>query len=344
MSFSRLLLFMVCAFVARAAAPLPVILDTDMDSDVDDVSALAQLHVMADRGEVEILGVMVSGHNEWSAPCVDAINTFYGRPDLPIGLVSGTRGIRQNSAYARQVAEAFPQDFEAKHAKIESAALYRRLLAAQPDHSVTIISIGDLTNLAALLSSKGDEQSPLDGLALVEEKVAHYVCMGSRYPAETDPGVGKWGNFRTDPVSTREVVERWPTMLTFTGGGAFADSMAIGREIAKLDPKVWPVSLAYRCYFGPTKVGSVRHTADLITVLVAVRGFEPWFKVVDHGSNFIDEIGRNAWRDKPDAPNRRYTSELINRADARKVAALLESLVMTPPKAGLPSPPAVVER
>ena len=67
------------------AAPLPVILDTDMDSDVDDVSALGELHAMADRGEVEILGVMISGHNEWSAPCTDAIDTFYGRPDLPIG-------------------------------------------------------------------------------------------------------------------------------------------------------------------------------------------------------------------------------------------------------------------
>ncbi len=70
-----------------------------------------QLHVMADRGEVELLGVMVSGRNEWSAPCVDAINTFYGRPDIPIGLVSSTRGIRQDSHFANAVAEAFPQDF-----------------------------------------------------------------------------------------------------------------------------------------------------------------------------------------------------------------------------------------
>ena len=315
------------------AAPLPVILDTDMDSDVDDVAALSQLHVMADRGEATLLGVMVSGHNEWSGPCIDAINTFYHRPDLPIGLVAETgRGIRQNSQYARQVAEAFPQDFKTKQEKVGAVALYRRLLAASADHSVVIVSIGDLTNLAALLDSKGDAVSPLDGRALVAAKVAHYVCMGSRYPAETDPGTGKWGNFRTDPESTREVNDRWPTMLTFTGGGPFADSMAIGREIVKLDPKVWPVSLAYRCYFGPTKVGAVRHTADSIAVLVAVRGFEPWFKVVDHGSNHIDEIGRNAWQAEPDAGNRRYTAELNKRSDAKKVAALLEELAMTEPK------------
>lgn len=331
-------LAILAVLVGRAcAAPLPVIFDTDMDSDVDDVAALAQLHVMADLGEIELLGVMVSGRNEWSAPCVDAINTFYGRPDLPIGLVSGGRGIRQHSHFAREVATAFPQDFSEKHEKTESAVLYRRLLSARPDGGVVIVSVGDLTNLAALLATPGDEWSPLDGRSLVAAKVAHYVCMGSRYPAETDPSEKKWGNFRTDPESTREVVELWPTMLTFTGGGDFADSMAIGREIVKLDPKVWPVSLAYQKYFEKAGNGPVRHTADSLAVLVAVRGFDPWFKVVDHGSNHIDGIGRNAWQAEPDLPNRRYTSELVTPSDAPKVAALLEELAMQPPKAGLPT-------
>lgn len=321
------------------AAPLPVIFDTDMDSDVDDVAALAQLHVMADRGEVELLAVMVSGRNEWSEPCIDAINTFYGRPDLPIGLVSGKRGIRQHSHFAREVAEAFPQDFTARHEKVESALLYRRLLATRRDADVVIVSVGDLTNLAALLASSADEHSALDGRALVAAKVAHYVCMGSRYPAETDPGTKKWGNFRTDPESTREVNDGWPTMLTFTGGGPFADSMAIGREIVKLDPRVWPVSLAYRKYFEKSKAGPVRHTADSIAVLVAVRGFEPWFVVVDRGSNHIDEIGRNAWRDEPDRRDRRYTAELKNPNDARRVAELFETFATTPPQGGLPGAP-----
>lgn len=339
MKYPALFLPLLAFASLLSAAPPPVIFDTDMDSDVDDVAALAQLHVMADRGEVELLAVMVSGRNEWSAPCIDAINTFYGRPGLPIGLVSGKRGIRQHSHYAREVAEAFPQDFRENHEKIEAAALYRRLLAARTGRDVVIVSVGDLTNLAALLSSGPDEHSPLEGHALVSARVAHYVCMGSRYPAETDPGTGKWGNFRTDPESTREVNDRWPTMLTFTGGGKFADSMAIGREIVKLDPKVWPVSLAYRSYFEKSKAGPVRHTADSIAVLVAVRGFDPWFRVVGRGSNHIDEIGRNAWRDEPDAENRRYTSELVNPADAPKVAALLEELAMTPPRGGLPSAP-----
>jgi hypothetical protein len=251
---------------------------------------------------------------------------------LPIGLAVGEHASLQESAYARQVAQSFPQDFHEKHGRVPAVELYRRILAQQPEKSVTIISVGDLTNLAALLQSTPDKYSPLDGKALVTAKVAHYVCMGSRYPAETDPTTNRWGNFRTDPVSARYVVEHWPTQLTFTGGGKFAESMAIGRKITTLDPKVWPVSLAYQSYFQKHK-GVVRHTADSIAVFVAVRGTEPFFKVVEQGHNTIDDIGRNAWRQEPDSANQRYTSELINPDDAPKIAALLEELAMQPPKA-----------
>jgi len=323
--------FALCIAAPAHAAPLKIIFDTDMDSDVDDVAALAMLHSQVDDGTVDLLAIMISGHNEWSAPCVDALNTFRGRPDIPIGHVASSRGIRQDSAYARGVATGFPQDYEAKHEKIDACALYRKVLAIQPDQSVSIVSVGDLTNLAALLDSKPDAHSAMDGLALVKAKVVHYVCMGSRYPAETDSGTNRWGNFRTDPESTREVNDRWPTMLTFTGGGKFADSMAIGSQITTLDPKTSPVSLAYRLYFGKNWPGKKRHTADSIAVLAAVRGLSPWFKVVDHGHNEIDDIGRNAWQAEPDVENRRYTSELINPAQAPELAAFMEGLAMREP-------------
>jgi hypothetical protein len=331
--------FIVLAMATAHAAPMKVIFDTDMDSDVDDVAALCKLHALADRGEVDLLAVMVSGHNEWSAPCIDAIDTFYGRPDIPIGLVSSERGIKQPSAYAREIATEFPQDFHEKQDGQRAVDLYRQILARCPDGSVTIIGVGDLTNLAALLTSSADKFSPLDGRALINAKVKQYVCMGSRYPADTDPGTGRWGNFRTDPVSAHEVVANWPGPLTFTGGGAFAESMAIGREITQLDPKLWPVSRAYQCYFEKTKLGPVRHSADSIAVYVGVRGFEPYFKVVDQGHNEIDEVGRNAWVAAPDAANQRYTSELRNPEDAPKLAALFEELSMRAPAAGLPGHP-----
>ena len=45
------------------AAPARIILDVDLAEDVDDAGALAVLHALADRGEAEILGILVSSKN-----------------------------------------------------------------------------------------------------------------------------------------------------------------------------------------------------------------------------------------------------------------------------------------
>jgi hypothetical protein len=88
-------LFLLLALLLRnSPAAVPVIFDTDMDSDCDDAAALAILHAIADRGEATILGTLVSSKHPWSAPCVDAINTFFKRPDLPIGVPKGPGGNR----------------------------------------------------------------------------------------------------------------------------------------------------------------------------------------------------------------------------------------------------------
>ena len=64
-----------------------IILDTDMASDCDDAGALAVLNVLADRGEAKILAVVTNGKDlsNASAAAVDVINTYYGRPNIPIG-------------------------------------------------------------------------------------------------------------------------------------------------------------------------------------------------------------------------------------------------------------------
>ncbi len=70
---------------ARPAAPVRILFDTDLQTDCDDAGALAILHALADAGEAEILGLVVSSGDPWAAGCADAINTWYGRPDLPVG-------------------------------------------------------------------------------------------------------------------------------------------------------------------------------------------------------------------------------------------------------------------
>ena len=49
--------------------------------------ALAMIHALESRGEAKLLAVTVTKDNRWAAPFIDAMNTFYGRGDIPIGVV-----------------------------------------------------------------------------------------------------------------------------------------------------------------------------------------------------------------------------------------------------------------
>ena len=150
----RLLAVAILALSLLMAAPVyasdgprqaSIIIDTDFGQWWDDVAALAAAHSSADRGRARILGIVSDVDNEWNAPALDALNTWYGRPDIPIGVTAGAAPVEQN--YARTIAEGYPHSGGTE----DAVALYRRLLRAQPDHSVTILSIGGLTALAQLL-------------------------------------------------------------------------------------------------------------------------------------------------------------------------------------------------
>ncbi|MDO4570905.1 MAG: nucleoside hydrolase, partial [Planctomycetia bacterium] len=151
---SALLLLCVFAqtscFVPLAAGenetPLPIIFDTDIDTDCDDAGALAMLHFLADEGEVEILATLCSSHYAWSVPCIEAINTHFGRPDLPIGApkLPGASD-RRGSPYAKAIAERFPGKYRTNADAPDAVRIYRQILANAQDDSVVIVSVGYLT-------------------------------------------------------------------------------------------------------------------------------------------------------------------------------------------------------
>jgi len=320
-------LLLICLWQSgvHAAGPVPLIFDTDMDSDCDDAGALAIVHALADRGEVEILATTVSARYPDSGACVDAINTFYGRPDIPIGVAANGHP-QKRSRYASEIAKEFPHDFDAGAAP-DAVDVYRRVLAAQPDGSVTLVTVGDLTNVRNLLTSGPDKHSPLDGIALAKTKVKVWVCMGSRYPADRDPQ--RWGNFKMDPQATVDAVRLWPGKIIFTGGGKFANSVKTGAGLASL-PENNPVRRVYDLYYrGKIKD---RHSADQIAVMVAARGpGTPW-QEVSAGHNHIFDNGTHEWREQPDNPNHSYVSALAEGTGADAVAAEMEKLMSQPPR------------
>ena len=196
---------------AAQRAPVKIIFDTDIESDVDDVGAVAVLHALADRGEAEVLAMGISATNEWCAPCLDALNTYYGCGDIPIGMVKGPGAPRGESKYCKPIAEEYPHKLKSGNDAPDVVEVYRRVLAKQADHSVVMVSVGFLTNFANLLKSKADANSPLDGPELVRRKVRAWVCMGGTFPK------GREWNIHRDAASSQRAITHWPTLIVFSG-------------------------------------------------------------------------------------------------------------------------------
>jgi len=310
-----------CGSSTDDTAKTQVIFDTDWGPDVDDVGALAVLHALADNGELEVLGMAISYAGNQAATSLDAVNTFYGRPDIPIASIDNTRP--DPVAYRIAIANEFPNDITPSEVE-EPVALYRRILAAQPDKSVTIISVGFLTNLAALLESQGDAVSPLTGPELVERKVALYVQMGGRYPQQ-QPGDYNLG---LDNASSHAVITDWPTPILFSGG-EIGEQIITGTErLRDATTRDNPVRRAYEIF----NDFSGRFSWDQTAVLAGVRGPAPLWDLVDEGYFEYDPDGSYRWNTAPDKDH----AFLLAAAPVDSVADLIESLMSKPPGAPLP--------
>ena len=316
---------------------IPIIFDTDMDLDVDDVGALAVLHALMDLGETKILGIICDVPIRACAECVIAINNFYDRKDLPVGIVMDEdyktaeryrhyRKLRSNRKHFKLYNEKIAKDFFPKNVKTpkirDATSLYRELLSKSEDSTVIIAAVGLLTALSKLLDSKPDEYSPLSGIDLVKQKVKTLITMGiGLYPKSKDIF-----NWIIDWESAVNVIERWPTRLVIQPLGS---QFLTGKTLPLKTPKSNPVRISYELIFDGNKNGNF--SWDLITALYAVRGAEPYFEEQMGYKLIMDsELGKNHWeKDKIQNPPHIMLSLKGKRL---KVAKELESLLVQPPK------------
>ncbi|MBP3725741.1 MAG: nucleoside hydrolase [Bacteroidaceae bacterium] len=198
---------------AYTGIPL-VIFDTDIGSSTDDLFALQMLYRYEEEGRCKLLGVVVDREGEECAAVADVMNTYFQHADVPIGLVR--KGISNppvwinykalpnyttddgNLMFHRKVGDysALPDGWQ----------LYRKLLAAQPDHSVSICSVGFVTALAGLLTSQGDDISPLNGVELIRKKVKCLYIMGGVFGDSTEPDF----NFSQGITFAQTFFSLWP--------------------------------------------------------------------------------------------------------------------------------------
>ena len=311
-----------CILAAAPAAdasdrPVRILFDTDIMGDVDDVGAVAMLHALADAGEAEILAMGVSSAHDASPLCLSALNTYFGRPDLPVGVLKGA-GWAKESRYIRQVAEEFPRRLTSAAAAPDATELYRRVLAAQPDGSVVMVSVGMLTNLRNLLKSPPDQVAPMTGRELVQRKVKRWVCMGGTFPQ------GREYNVYKDAAASAYVVSNWPGRAVFSGF-EIGDHIRTGAGAAGL-PTNSPVRRAFELYNDLKN----RQSWDQTAVWAAVRGTDGLWSLQGGGTLEVDPVtGSNHWNAAIDGGH----AYLVQREDPEKIARFIEDLMLRQPVA-----------
>jgi inosine-uridine nucleoside N-ribohydrolase len=319
-----MLLWLASAAAAPAAEPVKLILDTDMSGDCDDAGALAVLHALADRGECEILATIVNRKDlaNASAAATSAINTWYGRPEIPIGTDKvGPTALQRTSPFTPALRDGFPHAAKPDDEMPDAVEIYRIVLAGQPDGSVTICSVGAFSNLAELCRLHPE---------LVRAKVARLVVMGGQFPprdkAET--------NIATHVEAAARVAREWPTEIAWQG-------FEVGHPVItgaglKAAPAGNPVRRAYeaRRYGARPSIEGGQPSYDQAAVFYAVRGPDPKLWREERGGQVIvDETGLTRW--EPRANGRHM---LVHRAcEAEVLAGEIEALMVAPPAKDRPA-------
>ena len=160
-----LFVFTLLFFSMTSVSQVKIIFDTDIGGDADDLGALTMLHNFVDRNECDLLAIMSWSTNKYAVPAIDALNRYYNHSKIPIGVrKDGTFESEEN--YNRAIAENFSYDLNYEDVP-DATDLYRKLLSAQEDRSVSVVTVGPLANIKRLIQSKPDKHSPLTGSELI---------------------------------------------------------------------------------------------------------------------------------------------------------------------------------
>lgn len=317
-----------------SAQPVPIIFDTDMGNDVDDALALGLIHALQSRGECQLLAVTLTKSNPLAATFTDAVNTFYGRGGIPVGLVRN--GPTPEPGRFLKLAEErdgdalrYPRGLQDGNDAPEATALLRRVLASQPDKSVVFVQVGFSTNLARLLDSGADDISPLAGRELVAKKARLLSLMAGAF----QPIHGKRHleyNVIKDIPAAKKVAAQWPTPVVWSG---YEIGIAIPYPAVSIEQDYryvahHPVAEAYYLYMPPPHN---RPTWDLTSVLQVVRPDRGYFGLSEAGRVIVENDGGTRFEPDPNGLHRYLTADA---SQCTRVTEAFVNLCSQPPSAG----------
>ena len=290
-------LFLCFAALCLAACtaskqPTPVIFDTDLGNDIDDVLALEMLFNYEDAGQIALKGITICKRNPHSIEFVDGICRFHGRENMPLGFAfNGT--LPDDYYYLLPTLNARKADSTlliSPERGIDSGidegyVALRKWLVKEKDGSVVLIATGPLTNIANLLKSEPDEISPLGGVDLVKKKVRSLHIMNGNFAVDSP----EW-NTITDLDASRVVYELCPVSLIASG---YEVGCAVKYPHESIlsdfgDPNLNPLTVAYMHY---QPMPYDRETWDLTSVFDALDEDRTVFQRSEPGRITLREDG-----------------------------------------------------
>ena len=316
--------------------PVNIIFDTDMGSDCDDAGALALLHAYADMNKARIIGcVYSSGKVPYGAAVVEAINIYYGRPDIPVGAYYGDDVgdpvDKMNTEKLGKDKTRFGNTIVHNRDSEELTRLTRRLLANQQDNSVTYVTVGHTKGLYDLLVSKPDAASSLDGMTLVKRKVKRWVAMGASGADVDKRRFGRDWNFSMNGTApyTKHLLEHFPKPMVFVTCGT---DVLTGKTL-KTKPADNIVRAAYEQWlrnFNGKTLDDQRSSWDLIAVYYAVEGLGDYLVSAGNGHVEFDIEKGCRWIKTKSKTNQTL---ILQKPGTNKIFAdYLNHMISLPPK------------
>lgn len=278
-------------------------------------------NVLQQRDEIRILAVMSDIRNPVAAAAIDAIDTAYGHPMIPVGAVADSAANTAPHGYSDVLAEELPHSIRNSSQAQPAVHLYRHLLATQPDHSVTVVAIGGDTNLAALLRSGPGQGSSLPGRVLVARKVKKLVIEDGLFPTGGPP----FTNESLDVAATKWLVstQGWPTAIAWVDGLTGINTR-VGSGLCAAVPPKNPIRIVYTKLFncGPPRDGDW----DGPTLLYAVDGAAGIFSELGRGgAAVINPEGGLSWGSGVGHPDEVYV-HVVDQTDLdARINTLIDS-------------------
>ncbi|MBL9116486.1 MAG: nucleoside hydrolase [Verrucomicrobiaceae bacterium] len=304
------------------AAPVKLIFDTDMGNDIDDLMALCMIHNLQKRGACELLAVTVTKDHPQAAAFVDAVNTLYGYPDTPIGVVRN--GAAKEPGKFNLLADKHPHDLKSGTDAPEACALIKDVLAKQPDASVVIVQVGFFTNLARLTDDASAN-------ALITKKVKFLCLMAGAFQTVNFDTRHLEYNVKLDVPAAQKLATQWPTPMIWSGfeiGVAAAFPHISIEEDLNYIPN-HPLKEGYYLYNPPPHD---RPTWDPTAVLYAIYPDRGYFDLSPPGNIIVENDSATLFRPvKKGTGKHRFL--IMSPEQASRVREAIVQLSVEPPQA-----------